>query len=101
MAPGQSNGNDLAAPQPTGSEGTPPRASGNTQPASGGLLAGKRLLITGVMTKDSIAWAVADEAQRAGADVVLTSFGRTRRMTARASEQSTSRRESAEAIASA
>jgi enoyl ACP reductase len=50
------------------------------------LLTGKRLLITGVMTKDSIAYAVADEAQRAGADVVLTSFGRAMRLTKRAAK---------------
>jgi enoyl-[acyl-carrier protein] reductase I len=48
------------------------------------MLAGKRLLVTGVLTKDSIAYAVADEAQRAGAEVVLTSFGRARRLTERA-----------------
>ena len=48
------------------------------------MLAGKRLLITGVITRRSIAFAVADGAQRAGADVVLTSFGRARRMTERA-----------------
>jgi enoyl-[acyl-carrier protein] reductase I len=47
-------------------------------------LEGKRLVITGVVTRDSIAYAVADEAQRAGAEVVLTSFGRMRRMTERA-----------------
>jgi enoyl ACP reductase len=52
-----------------------------------GLLEGKRLVITGVMTRDSIAWAVADEAQRAGADIVLTSFGRARRITDRAAKQ--------------
>ncbi len=51
------------------------------------LLQGKRLLITGVMTKDSIAWAVADEAQRAGAEVILTSFGRARRLTERAASR--------------
>jgi enoyl-[acyl-carrier protein] reductase I len=51
------------------------------------LLEGKRLVITGVVTKDSIAWAVADEAQRAGADVVLTSFGRVRRLTERAAKR--------------
>jgi enoyl-[acyl-carrier protein] reductase I len=50
------------------------------------LLAGKRLLVTGVMTKRSIAWATAAEAQRAGASVVLTSFGRVRRMTERAAQ---------------
>jgi enoyl ACP reductase len=51
------------------------------------LLEGKRLVITGVVTKDSIAWAVADEAQRAGAEVVLTSFGRVRRLTERAANR--------------
>src|SRR2546423_4206505 len=40
------------------------------------LLDGKRLLITGVLTPDSIAYAVAERAQRAGAEVVLTGFGR-------------------------
>lgn len=48
------------------------------------ILAGKRLLITGVITKDSIAFAVAERAQREGATVLLTSFGRVRRMTERA-----------------
>ena len=48
------------------------------------MLAGKRLLITGVLTRKSIAFAAAREAQLAGADVVLTGFGRTRRMTERA-----------------
>ena len=48
------------------------------------MLAGKRLLITGVMTRQSIAWAVAERAQRAGAEVVLTGFGRGRRLTERA-----------------
>jgi meromycolic acid enoyl-[acyl-carrier-protein] reductase len=48
------------------------------------MLAGKRLLITGVLTRKSIAFAVAREAQLAGAEVLLTGFGRTRRMTERA-----------------
>jgi enoyl-[acyl-carrier protein] reductase I len=48
------------------------------------MLAGKRLLITGVLTHRSIAFAVAREAQLAGAEVVLTGFGRTKRMTERA-----------------
>jgi len=47
-------------------------------------LAGKRLLVTGVITHHSIAFAVAEQAQLAGAEVVLTSFGRARRMTERA-----------------
>ena len=52
-----------------------------------GLLAGKRLLITGVLTRNSIAYHVAAQAQEAGAEVVLTSFGRVRRMTERAAER--------------
>jgi len=41
-----------------------------------GLLDGKRLLITGVITDASIAFAVARLAQQEGAQVVLTGFGR-------------------------
>jgi enoyl-[acyl-carrier protein] reductase I len=48
------------------------------------ILAGKRLLITGLITKDSIAFHAAEQAQREGATVLLTSFGRVRRMTERA-----------------
>jgi len=51
------------------------------------ILAGKRLLITGVITKDSIAFAAAEQAQREGATVLLTSFGRARRMTERAAQR--------------
>jgi enoyl-[acyl-carrier protein] reductase I len=48
------------------------------------MLTGKKLLITGVLTRKSIAFAVAREAQLVGAEVLLTGFGRTRRMTERA-----------------
>ncbi|MGI8666133.1 MAG: enoyl-ACP reductase FabI [Jatrophihabitans sp.] len=41
-----------------------------------GLLDGKRLLITGVITDASIAFSVARVAQEQGAEVVLTGFGR-------------------------
>jgi enoyl ACP reductase len=41
-----------------------------------GLLDGKRLLITGVITEASIAFTVAKLAQQEGAQVVLTGFGR-------------------------
>ncbi len=41
-----------------------------------GLLDGKRLLITGVITDASIAFAVAKQAQLEGAQVILTGFGR-------------------------
>ena len=47
-------------------------------------LAGKRLLVTGVITRRSIATRIAREAQLAGGEVVLTSFGRVRRLTERA-----------------
>lgn len=47
------------------------------------LLDGKKLVITGVLTKDSIAATVARLAQEQGADVVLTSFGRGLRLTER------------------
>jgi enoyl-[acyl-carrier protein] reductase I len=54
------------------------------------VLDGKKLLITGVLTQDSIAFAVAEGAQRAGAEVVLTGFGRglsiTRRIAGRLPE---------------
>src|SRR4051795_12954598 len=46
-------------------------------------LKGKKLLITGVVNRESIAYEVARQAQEAGAEVVLTSFGRVRRMTER------------------
>ncbi len=48
------------------------------------LLEGKRLLVTGVLTRGSIAYSVAERAQEEGASIVLTGFGRTRRMTERA-----------------
>jgi enoyl ACP reductase len=51
------------------------------------ILAGKRLLITGVITKDSIAFHAAEQAQQEGAEVLLTSFGRVRRMTERAAQR--------------
>ena len=50
------------------------------------MLAGKKLLITGVITRDSIAWEVARQAQEAGAEVVLTGFGRAKRLTDRAAK---------------
>ncbi len=50
------------------------------------MLTGRRLLITGVVTKDSIAFAVARRAQELGAETVLTGFGRGRRMTERAAK---------------
>jgi enoyl-[acyl-carrier protein] reductase I len=51
------------------------------------ILAGKRLLITGVATRRSIAFAAAERAQLAGAEVLLTSFGRMRSLTERAARR--------------
>lgn len=50
-------------------------------------LAGKRVLVTGVITKDSIAFATAEQLQRCGAEIVLTGFGRARRLTERAAQK--------------
>jgi enoyl ACP reductase len=47
----------------------------------------RKLLITGVVNRHSIAWEVARQAQEAGAEVILTGFGRARRMTERAAAQ--------------
>jgi len=73
------------------------------------LLEGRKLLITGVVTRRSIAYAVAERAQLAGAELVLTGFGRARRMTERAAarlpdppevlELDVNRREDFEALA--
>lgn len=52
-----------------------------------GLLAGKRILVTGVTTHRSIAFAIAQKAQEAGAEVALTSFGKRRPMTERAARR--------------
>jgi meromycolic acid enoyl-[acyl-carrier-protein] reductase len=51
------------------------------------ILSGKRLLITGVITKDSIAFHAAEQAQNEGAEIVLSSFGRVKRMTERAAQR--------------
>ena len=45
------------------------------------LLEGKKVLIAGVLTRQSIGYAIADQAQKAGAEIVLTSFGRVRNIT--------------------
>jgi enoyl-[acyl-carrier protein] reductase I len=47
------------------------------------LLDDKKLLITGVLTEDSIAFHVARRAQESGAEVILTGFGRGLRITER------------------
>ena len=51
------------------------------------LLEGKRFVITGVLTHDSIAFHTARVAQEEGAEVVLTGFGRARRLTERSAKR--------------
>lgn len=51
------------------------------------LLQGKKLLITGVLTPQSIAFGVAELAQKQGAELVLTSFGRAMSLTARSAKR--------------
>ncbi|MEK9897338.1 MAG: enoyl-ACP reductase FabI [Actinomycetota bacterium] len=48
-----------------------------------GLLTGKTVVVTGVLTDQSIAFHIARLAQEEGADVILTSFGRTMSLTRR------------------
>ena len=48
-----------------------------------GLLDGKRIVITGVLTDASLAYGVAELAQKEGAEIVLTGAGRGLRLTAR------------------
>jgi meromycolic acid enoyl-[acyl-carrier-protein] reductase len=48
-----------------------------------GLLDGKRILVTGVLTDDSLAFGVAALAQEQGAEIVLTGAGRGMRLTQR------------------
>ena len=51
------------------------------------LLSGKRLLVTGVLTPDSIAFCVAQAAQREGAEIALTGFGRGLSLTRRSAQR--------------
>src|SRR6266508_6457634 len=72
----------MAAPEYVrGGTRMPAAGSPNTEEDRAVLVDGKRLLITGVLTPGSIAYAVAREAIDNGADVVLTGFGRGRSLT--------------------
>lgn len=51
------------------------------------LLQDKKLLVTGVLTDDSIAWHVARVAQEEGAEIVCTGFGRGLRLTERVAKR--------------
>ncbi|MHB8489939.1 MAG: enoyl-ACP reductase FabI [Candidatus Dormibacteria bacterium] len=52
-----------------------------------GLLSGRRIIVTGVLTPKSIAYAIATAAQAEGAEVLLTSFGRAMSLTRRSAER--------------
>jgi meromycolic acid enoyl-[acyl-carrier-protein] reductase len=84
------DGNHLARPASSAALANASASSAALADASGAqsrlplLLEGRRLVVTGVATRASIAFAVADLAQQLGAEVVLTSFGRIRRLTERA-----------------
>ena len=49
----------------------------------GGLLEGKKVLVTGVLDRRSIAYSAARLTQEQGAEIILSSFGRARRLTER------------------
>lgn len=51
------------------------------------LLEGKKLLVTGITTDDSIAFYAARVAQEQGAEIVVTGFGRAMRLTERAAQR--------------
>jgi meromycolic acid enoyl-[acyl-carrier-protein] reductase len=51
------------------------------------LLEGKKLLVTGVLTPESIAFAAANALQEHGAEIVLTSFGRAMSLTERSAKR--------------
>ncbi len=58
-------------------------------PAAGGILAGRRILVTGVLTPKSIAYSIGQACQDHGAEVVLTSFGRAMSLTERSAKRMT------------
>ena len=49
----------------------------------GGLLEGKKVLVTGVLDRRSIAYSTARLTQEQGAEIILSSFGRARSLTER------------------
>jgi len=56
-------------------------------PRPAGVLAGRRILVTGVLTPKSIAFAIAEACQAHGAQVVLTSYGRAMSLTQRSAKR--------------
>ncbi len=68
----------LDRPHPASAAGSPPAAPAGSASPAGGLLAGKRVLVTGVITEASIGFAVARTAQLQGATVLVGGYGRMR-----------------------
>lgn len=59
------------------------RATGTAEGDDLGIVEGKKFLVTGVLTPDSLAFGAARLAQLEGADVILTGFGRAMSLTER------------------
>jgi enoyl ACP reductase len=53
----------------------------------GGLLEGKKVLVTGVLDRRSIAFSAARLASKQGAEIALSSFGRAMNLTARTAKR--------------
>jgi meromycolic acid enoyl-[acyl-carrier-protein] reductase len=51
------------------------------------MLSGKKFLVTGVLNESSIAYSTARQLQEQGAEIVLTSYGRARRLTERCAKR--------------
>lgn len=51
------------------------------------LLSGKKILVTGVLTPQSLAYGIAELAQEQGAEVILTGFGRAKSLTERSAKR--------------
>src|SRR5271166_17333 len=66
---------------------TAPDPEPATSRCRGQVLDGRRILVTGVLNRHSIAFATASRAQELGAEVILSGFGRTKRMTERSASQ--------------
>ena len=62
-------------------------SASNPTSATSTLLAGKRILVTGVLTPRSIAFSIADAITAAGGELVLTSFGRAMSLTEKSAKR--------------
>jgi len=65
----------------------PDPETGGRRRATGALLTGRRILVTGVLTPKSIAYSIAEACLANGAEVILTSFGRAMSLTERSARR--------------